>query len=63
MSEDRKDRFVTPAAGMLIIPRDGREPYRADGSPLTDHDREWLAGRDPYQEQLDRAAREDVDAE
>ena len=38
--------------GVLITDTDGTV-RRADGLPLTDHDRARIAGRDPVQEQID----------
>lgn len=55
MTEERKNRFNFEPAGVIVTPADGGAPYRADGKPLTDFDREILAGRDPLANVLPQA--------
>jgi hypothetical protein len=46
MKQDRIDRFFSGPESFIVKPKHG-EPYRPDGKPLDDGDREMLAGRDP----------------
>ncbi len=46
MTEDRKFRF-NDDRGMVVIPQDGSPPYRLDGEPLTQMDKDLIAGVDP----------------
>jgi hypothetical protein len=50
--ERLNQRFSGGADSGLVIPADGSEPRRLDGKPLTDYDRQLLAGRDPIAEQI-----------
>lgn len=48
MTKERfKEHYESDGGAFLVIPGDGRPPYRMDGKPLDDGDRALLAGKDP----------------
>ena len=58
MTEQRfREHFCSDDGGVIVIPVRG-EPYRPDGKPLTDADREIIAGRDPLAAELAEFAAE-----
>jgi hypothetical protein len=53
MTEERfQQRFSNGLNNAIVEPADGSAPRRLDGKPLTDHDRQLLAGRDPVAKQI-----------